>query len=197
MERNECPVISAVRLVNWHGYTDKTFLIGDITLIYGKNAHGKSAFLDALAYGLIGDTDFNAAAGNGKRTGKRTLVSYNRKLIDYNDDGTFRYERDPGTVSYIFIQFGEGGRDSQSVLGTAFWVTTQGNNVTRRFIANGRNVESFEVYSRDGERKRVLSFHEFSSKNGISPIQGNDTEALLEFAYAYGFMARGQSALKV
>lgn len=70
-------LLTAVRLINWYGFTNITAPVGKFTLIAGKNGNGKSVLLDAIKYAAFGDTVFNKSS---ETKGGRTVISYTRGL---------------------------------------------------------------------------------------------------------------------
>ncbi len=70
-------LLSKIRLVNWHFFSDSTVEIGLMTLLAGDNGTGKSTIIDAVQYALVANVSklrFNSAAQD--RRVSRTLESY-------------------------------------------------------------------------------------------------------------------------
>ena len=75
-------LLSRIRLVNWHFFSDVTVDLGIMSLLAGDNGSGKSTIIDALQYALVAKVQrirFNAAAAD-RRTA-RTLESYTRAKV--------------------------------------------------------------------------------------------------------------------
>ena len=70
-------MLTKIKLINWHIFSNNTIELDGNTLITGENASGKSTLMDAIYFVLSGGDDkhFNKAANE---LGKRDLESYLR-----------------------------------------------------------------------------------------------------------------------
>ena len=100
--------LTAIRLVNWLHFGDRTVPISGTTLLTGMNGHGKSVLLDGLQMALVADlrqVQFNKATGERS---KRTLKSYvlHAHKRDEAVRESMRYRRSFAT-SYVLLQFAD------------------------------------------------------------------------------------------
>ncbi|MEA4971520.1 MAG: SbcC/MukB-like Walker B domain-containing protein [Candidatus Pelethousia sp.] len=92
-------VLTRLRLINWHNFSDVTISFETITYFIGVNAVGKTTILDAIRYCLTTNRNFNTA---GNQRSKRTLQgSVHAKQREEN----LLYLRPGHTVSYIGTEF--------------------------------------------------------------------------------------------
>jgi len=97
--------IKSIRIKNFKSIKDETFEIGDMTIVSGKNATGKTSILEALSLGILGylpsETEAPLKQGNALFG---TFASGNPMEVElFADDGTSyvrSWEQKRGSVSY-------------------------------------------------------------------------------------------------
>ncbi|TVQ96645.1 MAG: hypothetical protein EA403_15855, partial [Spirochaetaceae bacterium] len=100
-------LLTRVRLINWHFFTDTTINVGQATLLAGDNGSGKSTIIDAIQYALVAYINritFNAAATD-RRAG-RTLESYCRCKVGSESLDYVRGD----CISHVALEFRGDGR---------------------------------------------------------------------------------------
>lgn len=97
--------LSMVRLINWYAFSDMTAPVGMFTLVAGQNGNGKSVLLDAIKYGLYGDSVFNKSTENKE---SRTVTSYTRGLLDATAGFYMRpADKVPNVYTHIVLEMYE------------------------------------------------------------------------------------------
>ncbi|MCP4134836.1 MAG: AAA family ATPase [bacterium] len=141
-------ILSKVRLINWHFFTDSVIDIQETTLFAGDNASGKSTIIDAIQYALVANIrkiKFNAAAADKK--GSRTLESYCRCKIGSE---TLSYVRDD-TITHVMLQFENNAVPNDprvfcaGIMVEAF--KEKGDTNEHLWVLESGRIEEVEVYS--------------------------------------------------
>jgi hypothetical protein len=99
--------IRRIRLINWHGHENALLdVLGDMLAIIGENGSGKSLILDAIDWGLFpaSNKQFNAAAREGGRVGKRTLSNTILFFDPHGVDRPNKGWRRQRTVGYCAVE---------------------------------------------------------------------------------------------
>ncbi len=79
-ENNPAIIYTDFRIINWYKYENMPATpIDKRTMLVALNKTGKSVFLDALKYNLLGDTNFNEASETAHH---RTIWSYTRGMTN-------------------------------------------------------------------------------------------------------------------
>ena len=143
--------LKAVKLINWYRFANTSIIpYGQLTLIIADNKVGKSALLDAIRYGIFGDTSFNPASETGR---DRTLGGYVRGLIN-KDENTYLRPY-PDVYCHIAIEFHH-AIDGDFVLETMIHVqaSSAGNeyHTVSRYIIRDKKIEDIEdiLISKEG-----------------------------------------------
>lgn len=141
--------LRAVRLVNWYGFANMTAPVGLFTLIAGKNGNGKSVLLDAIKYGLYGDTVFNKSTEN---KASRTLSSYTRGLLDATRGTYMRPAQDsPHVYTHIVLEFEQIELKRTFLLGTVLDTPASNNITTQRYIMDNMTLADMShTYEKEG-----------------------------------------------
>ncbi|MGM9942150.1 MAG: SbcC/MukB-like Walker B domain-containing protein [Bulleidia sp.] len=169
-------------LLNWYGFVDKTIPIGSgLSLITGENECGKSTILDAIKYAFTGDTDFNKATSATRvGTGKRTLASYTRCLIDPDSR---KYARPasvyPNVYTHIALEYHNELVNRDFVLGVVI-ETNSSDSVDHYWYALDRKTLKDVSFFNEKDGKRiVLSAKQFREKNRVELM--NKTNGIVKF----------------
>lgn len=105
-------ILTRIRLINWHYFTNETINVKGSLLFSGENASGKSTILDAIQLVLTTNTrKFNPAANEKS---KRDLKGYVR--CKTGDEGN-PYIRQGAVISYVALEFYEESKDKYFVIG--------------------------------------------------------------------------------
>ena len=86
-------LLTAVRLINWYGFTNITAPVGKFTLIAGKNGNGKSVLLDAIKYAAFGDTVFKTVIPRNVRVSEAPSHGIPALFYDFDSAGAQAYLR--------------------------------------------------------------------------------------------------------
>ncbi|WP_162309092.1 ATP-binding protein [Brevibacillus antibioticus] len=165
-------LLKAIKLVNWHYYSNQSFPFIGSSLITGESGAGKSTLLDAIQYGLIGDArlcKFNISAQDGKDS-KRNLTTYLRcKTGTESKDGGVSYIRNTDFTSYIIFEFWDNKKSKSFLVGCGvdYYITTDDYDPLF-FKLENYSLDQFVLF----EGKRPLSAHsEFKAK--IKELKGD------------------------
>ena len=106
-------ILTKIRLINWHYFTDETIEVKGSVLFSGENASGKSTILDAIQLVLTtNSTRFNPAANERSR---RDLKGYVR--CKTGEEGNTYLRGKGAVISYVALEFHEESKDHDFVLG--------------------------------------------------------------------------------
>lgn len=165
-------VLNRIRLINWYGFTNVTLPIGVFTLIAGKNGNGKSVLLDAIKYALYADTVFNKSTEN---TGKRTVSSYTRGLLDATATTFMRTaEKVPNVYTHIVLEMQNNELATSFILGTVIETSATNNTVTRRYVIEGKTLDEVEHTYKDNEKIMPYSAEQLQRVLGVKLLDVND-----------------------
>lgn len=169
-------ILKQVYLINWYGFVDKIIPIGEkLSLITGENECGKSTVLDAIKYAFTGDTDFNKATSATRvGTGRRTLASYTRCLIDPD---TRKYARPstsyPNVYTHIALEYHNELYDTNFVLGVVLETNSSDNVDNYWYSFENMTLKDISFFNVSEGRKYVLSPKEFRDKNKVELLNKN------------------------
>ncbi|URN93101.1 MAG: hypothetical protein NAG76_14780 [Candidatus Pristimantibacillus lignocellulolyticus] len=115
-------LLNRVYIRHWHHIINQTIPFSMLNFLTGKNAAGKTTFIDALQFILIGDkrgSYFNKAANE---KADRSLKGYLFELTGYNDNtSSYVYKREGKTFStYLMAEFHDTKLDSFFTIGAVF-----------------------------------------------------------------------------
>ena len=170
-------ILKQVYLLNWYGFVDKTIPIGEcLTLITGENECGKSTVLDAIKYAFTGDTDFNKASSATRiGTGRRTLASYTRCLIDPD---TRKYARPssiyPNVYTHIALEYHNELYDTYFVLGVILETNSSDNVDNYWYSLENKTLKNISFFNEVEGNKYVLSSKQFRDKNKAEILNKNN-----------------------
>ena len=129
MQKIQMKKLTAIKLINWHYFSEETIKINDSTLISGENASGKSTILDAIYLVLTTDTKSFNSATNQKS--KRNLKSYVRCKTGEEDNA---YLRKNAVISYVALEFYEEKKNKYFVIGGRFESPDEESDVKRQWF---------------------------------------------------------------
>lgn len=96
-------LLTKVKLINWHFFTNETIIIDGSTLITGNNGSGKSTLVDAIQVAIVANLKkvrFNSSAMEDRTT--RDLKSYLRGKT--GTEGRTTFLRNEDFSSYIVLE---------------------------------------------------------------------------------------------
>ena len=137
-------LLSRVRLINWHFFTDTTIAVGQATLLAGDNGSGKSTIIDAIQYALVAYINritFNAAATD-RRAG-RTLESYCRCKVGSESLDYVRGD----CITHVALEFTGDGR--RFCAGVAVQAYRDGDAKEMQWVLDGGRLEDVPFFSDD------------------------------------------------
>ena len=135
-------LLTAVRLINWYGFTNITAPVGKFTLIAGKNGNGKSVLLDAIKYTAFGDVVFNKSS---ETKGGRTVISYTRGLLDATAKTYMRpADKYPNVYTHIVLEFFDDVNKKYFILGIVIETSAANNYLTYRYVKDKTNLKQIE-----------------------------------------------------
>ena len=135
-------LLTAVRLINWYGFTNITAPVGKFTLIAGKNGNGKSVLLDAIKYTAFGDVVFNKSS---ETKGGRTVISYTRGLLDATAKTYMRpADKYPNVYTHIVLEFFDDVNKKHFILGIVIETSAANNYLTYRYVKDKTNLKQIE-----------------------------------------------------
>ncbi len=156
-------LLTRVRLINWHFFTDTTIAVGQATLLAGDNGSGKSTIIDAIQYALVAYINritFNAAATD-RRAG-RTLESYSRCKVGSE---TLDYVRGD-CITHVALEFRGDGRSFCA--GVAVQAFRDGDTKEAQWVLETGRLEDLPFLS-DGVLTPVPRFKELLRAMGGVP----------------------------
>lgn len=146
-------LLTKVRLINWHFFTDSTIEFSQMSLLSGDNSAGKSTIIDAVQYALVANIRklrFNQAASDLKSG--RSLESYCRCKVGADSMDFLRKD----SISHVILEF----RSSSRVFCSGIMVecTSESSNPNEfEWVFENSGIDAIDVY-RD---KRFLTIAEF------------------------------------
>lgn len=180
-----------IRLINWYAFNQITAPIGDFTLIAGENGNGKSVLLDAIKYGLYGDTVFNKSTDN---KGSRTISSYTRGLLDATAGSYMRpADKIPNVYTHIVLEMYEEETNRTFILGTVIETNAGNNASTQRYVIEGRLISEIEHTYQSPEGIFVYSASELQKKYNLKMMSVN--EGLARFMQRIGLRLNDQQLI--
>ena len=172
-----------MRLINWYAFSEITLPIGRFTLIAGKNGNGKSVLLDAIKYGLFGDTVFNKSTDN---KGKRSIPTYTRGLLDATVNSYIRSpENYPNVYSHIALECYDDADERYFVLGTVIETNSANSIMSFRYVCDKTKLADLEhIYEEEGIRK-VYDHAGFQKEYGVQMIPAKE-QGIKQFTQMLG-----------
>lgn len=126
-----------VLILKWHYIEHECVDLGNINFLTGKNASGKSTFIDAMQLVLLGDTKGNFFNKAANEKSHRTLSSYVRGELMDSEVG-FEYLRNDDFSSVIAIEVYDTDRRKSFVIGIHMDVHNDGSIDHRYFIMDAK-----------------------------------------------------------
>lgn len=191
-------LLKKVYLINWYGFVDKTIPIGrSLSLITGENECGKSTILDAIKYAFTGDTEFNKATSATRvGTGRRTLSSYTRCLIDPDNKKYARSsDSHPSVYTHIALEYHNTLYDTYFVLGVILETDSSDNVNNFWYAQDGKRLEDLSFFRESEGKKFVLNAKEFGIKNQAK-IMNNKKDGIEKFMAMTGLKLQNDGIMK-
>lgn len=187
-------ILKNVYLLNWYGFVDKTIPLGDgLSLITGENECGKSTILDAIKYAFTGDTDFNKATSATRMgSGKRTLSSYTRCLIDPDSKKYARSSTDfPNVYTHIAMEYFNQSDEKYFVLGVILETNPSDNVDNFWYSIENITLKDVKFFNEADGKKYVLNSKQFREKNKVELL--NKSNGIVKFMNMTGLKLQGES----
>lgn len=180
-------ILTKLRLVNWHYFSNETIHLKNTNLFSGDNGAGKSTILDAIQLILTTNSrKFNLAVGAESR---RSLKTYIRGKT--GEEGN-EYIRKGAVISYIALEVYEENKQRYFVIGAKFdspdfesepkrkWFCEEGTLDRLSFIVDNKPAKD-DQFRNNG--KRVAFIHQTSLakdrfKSRLGHLQDNFFELL-------------------
>lgn len=150
--------LTAIKLINWHYFTNETIKIKGSTLFTGDNGSGKSTILDAMQYVLVADLrhiKFNVSAHDET---KRDILGYLRCKTGSDGENGQKYRRSGDITSYIVLEFLDTNRDRKFLLGAV--IDSYADNINWK--SNFFKIEDCElddsIFFNDRRPRNIKSF---------------------------------------
>lgn len=186
-------VLQKIYLVNWYGFVDKVIPLGkNLSLITGENECGKSTVLDAVKYAFTGDTEFNKATS---ASGKRTLSSYTRCLIDPD---TKKYARSVETYSNVYthiaLEYWNELYDKYFVLGVI--LETNSSDIVENYwySIENKKIADLSFFRENDHHKYVLNAKQFRDWNKVELL--NKSNGIVKFMTMTGLRLQNEGIRK-
>lgn len=128
-------ILKKILLINWLYFSKQVVELEDINFLTGKNASGKSTFIDALQIVLLGELNarnFNKAANESSQ---RTLDGYLRADMD---EANPKSRRGKDFSSYIACEFLDDVEARRFVMGVVFDCRSDGGRREQFFLYGGQ-----------------------------------------------------------
>ncbi|SFG14894.1 Uncharacterized protein YPO0396 [Desulfotomaculum arcticum] len=114
-------LLTGIKLINWHYFTDEHIPIAGSALITGNNKAGKSTLIDALQVVIVSNMRkimFNSAAFDEKTA--RDLKGYLRGRTGTEGKYTYLRGNDEDFSSYIVLEFTRSSSNESCLIGAVF-----------------------------------------------------------------------------
>ena len=131
-------MLTKIKLINWHIFSNNTIELDGNTLITGENASGKSTLMDAIYFVLSGGDDkhFNKAANE---LGKRDLESYLRGKLGSENQMYLRSGTD--VIGYVLLEFTSNKNKNHMVLGAELEIASSVMKKPNFFVINNYSID--------------------------------------------------------
>lgn len=148
-------LLTGIKLVNWHYFTNETVRLSGSTLLTGENGAGKSTLLDAVQFLLVGDTRrvrFNVSAHEETR---RTLDGYlrGRTGTDTEEGAGRGCLRRGDFTTHLALEFHDTRKREHFLLGCAIDCYASGEHEPPRFYKIEKQALDDRLFL-EGDRPR-------------------------------------------
>lgn len=175
-------LLTAVRLINWYGFTNITAPVGKFTLIAGKNGNGKSVLLDAIKYAAFGDTVFNKSS---ETKGGRTVISYTRGLLDATAKTYMRpADKSPNVYTHIVLEFFDDVNEKHFIFGTVIETSAANNYLTYRYVKDRTDLKQIEHTFEENDITYPYNASDLQKKYNVTLM--NREDGLAKFTQMLG-----------
>ncbi len=175
MAMSKPAVITAIRLLGFHNFTDVTLELpaGGHLFLLGDNGCGKTTVLDAIHYVLTGgEVEFNAAArvgskiqGDGRRAQGIILRINTEARSEQCPDGALNPQ---GGISYAALQILDSITNRSTVIGIGMRASSMNEDLTRwGFIKTG-TLDTVPLYEDDDTGRHPFDEHELRDRLGTA-----------------------------
>lgn len=178
-------ILTKLRLINWHYFSNETITFKNINLFSGENGAGKSTILDAIQLILTTNSGrFNLAANTDS---KRNLTSYVRGKT--GEEGN-EFLRKGAVISYVALEFFEEAKQRYFVLGVKIdspdqeskpkkkWFCEEGRLDQLSFITD--NKPSMDDQFRNNGRKVTFTPQKTAAKDKFKHRLGHLQDTFFE-----------------
>ncbi len=153
-----------VLILKWHYIEHECVKLGDINFLTGKNASGKSTFIDAMQLVLLGDTKGNFFNKAANEKSLRTLSSYVRGELSDNETG-FEYLRNGDFSSIIAIEVYDTEKKKFFLIGIHMDVYSDGSLNHKFFIMDSQIPDNHFI-----QQKMVMNISELKAWSKLENI---------------------------
>lgn len=148
-------LLTGIRLINWHYFTNETVRLTGGTLLTGENGAGKSTILDAVQFLLVADTRrvrFNVSAHDETR---RTLDGYlrGRTGTDTEEGAGQGCLRRGDFTTHLALEFEDTRKRERFLLGCAIDCFASGEHEPPRFYKIEKQALDDRLFL-EGDRPR-------------------------------------------
>lgn len=155
--------LTKIKLINWHLFSNETVEVNGNTLVSGENGAGKSTFLDAVQYLLVGGkggVKFNIAAND---LAKRTLESYIRgKIGAENKD----YLRKGDIVSHVALEFYDEVNKTYNIVGSVMDLPKNSSLKERLYLLENVAI-SEEIFVENNKPRDYKNMRDYLKTVGV------------------------------
>ena len=140
MTQSKPRMLTRIRLINWHYFSNETIQVKGSFLLSGDNSSGKSTVLDAIQMILTTSTrNFNEAAQN---QGNRSLKGYVRGKTGVEGQ-TYKIPANRSTISYVALEFYEPQKERYFVLGVKLDSPNEESDVRKGWFCEEGKLDAF------------------------------------------------------
>ncbi len=163
-------ILTKIKLINWHLFTNETIILKGNTLLSGENGTGKSTLVDALYYLLSGGDDkhFNHAAN---QNAKRTLETYMRCKTGVENKEYLRNEAN--LITHIAVEYYSSETGESFVLGVVLELQ-KGNSKPKPYFYF---VDKYQINEEDYISNHIISNYNTLKKN-INNLESLETNGV-------------------
>ena len=155
--------LTKIKLINWHLFSNQTINIDNNTLVSGENGAGKSTFLDAIQFLLVGGSGgvkFNIAANT---EAKRTLDGYVRGKIGAENK---EYLRTGDVITHIALEFYDETKKTYSIIGAVLDLPKNSSLKQRFYLLEEISINE-EMYISKDKPRDYKQMKEYLKEQGI------------------------------
>lgn len=155
--------LTKVKLINWHLFSNQTIIVDGNTLVSGENGAGKSTFLDAIQYLLVGGrggAKFNIAAND---MAKRTLDGYVRGKIGAENK---EFLRNGDVITHIALEFYDEINKTYNIVGAVLDLPKNSSLKERLYILENYAITE-EMYVENNKPRDYKNMKDYLKGVGV------------------------------